>query len=105
MQKRVGCRLQNLKKKEKGFGGKGKLTDRIIDNFQNYYGIAIRSNENNLKAMQASQKLLYSMLHHVTRTIFIIPIAQLHQTVAASTIKIKLTVHRLINQAQVFPFQ
>ena len=37
--------LQNLKKKEKRLGGKGKLTDRIIDKLQNYYGIAIRSNK------------------------------------------------------------
>ena len=51
MQKRIGCRLRNLKKKEKGLGGKSKLTDRIIDKLQNYYGIDIRSNKNNLKAM------------------------------------------------------
>ena len=58
--KRVGCRLRNLKKKEKGLGGKGKLTDRIIDKLQNYYGIAIRSNKNNLKAMQAATKATLS---------------------------------------------
>ena len=80
MQKRVGCRLQNLKKKEKGLGGKGILTDRIIDKLQNYCGIAIRSNQNKLK---------------VKRTIFPISIAQLDQTVGGSTIKIELTVHRL----------
>ena len=51
VQKQIGCRLRNLKKKEKGLGGKSKLTDRIIDKFQNYYGIDIRSNKNNLKAM------------------------------------------------------
>ena len=39
MQKRVGCRLQNLKKKEKGLGGRGISTDRIIDKLQNYCGI------------------------------------------------------------------
>ena len=38
-QKRVGTALRKLKK-----GGKGKLTDAIIDKLQNYYGIAIRSN-------------------------------------------------------------
>ena len=63
VQKRVGCRLRNLKKKEKGLGGKGKLTDRIIiDKLQNYYGIAIKSNENNLKAMQAATR---ATLFHV----------------------------------------
>ena len=30
-QKRLGTRLRNLKKKEKGLGGKGKLTDVIND--------------------------------------------------------------------------
>ena len=54
VQIRVGCRLRNLKKKDKGLGGKGKLTDCIIDKLQNFYGIAIRSNKNNLKAMQAA---------------------------------------------------
>ena len=48
--------ITKFKKKEKGLGGKGKLTDCIIDKLQNYYGIAIRSNKNNLKAMQAAIK-------------------------------------------------
>ena len=54
--KRVGCRLRNLKKKEKRLRGKGKLTNRIIDKLQNYCGVAIRSNKNNLKAMQAATR-------------------------------------------------
>ena len=67
-------RMSNTKfKKEKGLGGKGILTDRIIDKLQNDCGIAIRSNQSNLK---------------VKRTIFPISIAQLDQTVGASTIKI-----------------
>ena len=57
-QKRVGYRLQNLNKKAKGLRGKGKLTDRIIDKLQNNYGIAIRSNKNNLEAMEAGTKSL-----------------------------------------------
>ena len=61
VQKRIGCRLRNLKKKEKGLGGKSKLTDRIIDKLQNYYGIDIRSNKNNLKAMQAATRAI--LLH------------------------------------------
>ena len=28
----------------KGFGGKGRLTDGKIDILQNYYGVAVRSN-------------------------------------------------------------
>ena len=51
MQKQVACRLRNLKKKEKGLGGEGKLTDRITDKLQKYYGIVIRSNKNNFKAI------------------------------------------------------
>ena len=55
--------LQNLKKKEKRLGGKGKLTDRIIDKLQNYYGIAISSNKKkNLKAMLAATR---AILFHV----------------------------------------
>ena len=41
-QKRLGTRLRNLKKKEKGLGGKGKLTDLVIDHLQNFFGFAIR---------------------------------------------------------------
>ena len=62
MQKRVRCRLQNLKKKKQGLGGKDKWTDPIIDKLQNYGGIAIRSNKNNLKAMQAATE---ATLFHV----------------------------------------
>ncbi|GBM75320.1 hypothetical protein AVEN_126693-1 [Araneus ventricosus] len=54
VQKRVGSRLRNLKKKQKGLGGKGKLTDKLIDKLQNYYGIAIRSNIGNLQNMQSA---------------------------------------------------
>ena len=48
--------------KQKWLGGKGKLTDRIIDKLQNYCRIAIRSNKNNLKAMQAGTR---ATLFHV----------------------------------------
>jgi len=41
VQKRMGTRLRNLKKNVKGLGGRGRLTDSLIDRFQNYYGIAI----------------------------------------------------------------
>ncbi|GFS55764.1 uncharacterized protein TNCV_4497571 [Trichonephila clavipes] len=52
IQKRVGSKLRILKTKEKGLGGKGKLSDLFIDKIQNYYGIAIRSNIGNLEEMQ-----------------------------------------------------
>ncbi|GFV41170.1 uncharacterized protein TNCV_1102331 [Trichonephila clavipes] len=54
IQKRVGSRLRKLKKNVKGFGGKGKLTDKFIDKLQNYYGIAIRRNVEYLKKMQSA---------------------------------------------------
>ena len=44
VQKRVGTALRKLKKETKGLGGKGKLTNAMIDRLQNYYGIAVRSN-------------------------------------------------------------
>ena len=62
VQKRVGCRLRNLKKREKGLGGKGKLTDNLIDKLQIYYGVAIRSNKNDLAGMQAATR---ATLFHV----------------------------------------
>ena len=52
VQKRVGTALRKFRKKNKGMGGKGKLTDKVIDKLQNYYGIAIRSNPGNLDAMK-----------------------------------------------------
>ncbi|GFT36960.1 uncharacterized protein TNCV_175051 [Trichonephila clavipes] len=52
IQKRVDSKLRILKTKEKGLGGKGKLSDSFIDKIQNYYGIAIKSNIGNLEEMQ-----------------------------------------------------
>ncbi|GFX49304.1 CCHC-type domain-containing protein [Trichonephila clavipes] len=54
VQKRVGERLRQLKKTTKGLGGKIKLTDKLIDRIQNYYGIAIRNNVGNLQKMMSS---------------------------------------------------
>jgi hypothetical protein len=54
--------LQNLKKREKGLGGRGKLTDATIDRLQNYYGIAIRQNKNDLEGMK---KAVLATLFHV----------------------------------------
>ncbi|GFX35991.1 uncharacterized protein TNCV_4215131 [Trichonephila clavipes] len=54
IQKRVGSRLRKLKLKQKVLGGRGKLTDSFIDKLQNYYGIAIRSNVNNIEKMQSA---------------------------------------------------
>ena len=62
VQKRVGCRLRNVVRRNKGVGGKGKLSLAIIDKLQNYYGIAIRSNIGNLAAMK---KGILALLFHV----------------------------------------
>ena len=57
VQKRLGTRLRKLKsgKKKlsdgKGIGGRNRLTDKMIDTMQNYYGLAIRQNKNNLEGM------------------------------------------------------
>ncbi|GFW33769.1 uncharacterized protein TNCV_4052181 [Trichonephila clavipes] len=62
IQKRVGSRLRKLKLKQKGLGGRGKLTDSFIDKLQNYYGIAIRSNVNNIEKMQSAVIAAFSLL-------------------------------------------
>ena len=61
VQKRVGTALQTLKKETPGLGGKGKLTDAMIDKLQNYYGIAIRSNVGNVEEMKKA--VLASFFH------------------------------------------
>lgn len=60
-QKRVGSRLRKLKKRTKGLGGRGRLTDAKIDTLQNYFGIALRQNCGDLDEMITSCKA--SMFH------------------------------------------
>ena len=62
VQTRVGNRLRKLKKTVKGLSG---LTDSIIDKLQNYYGMAIRSNVNNLQGMKSA---VAAVLFHVAST-------------------------------------
>ena len=60
VQKRTGSRLRSLKKRSgkthlddgKPIGGRGRLTDNVIDSMQVYYGKAIRKNTHSFKAMQ-----------------------------------------------------
>ena len=69
IQKRVGSRLRQLKidwkgKKlldGKGIGGKGRLTDAVVNKLQNYFGIAIRTNTDSIYAMKKS---IYASLFH-----------------------------------------
>ena len=54
VEKRMGTRLRNAKKQNKGIGGKGKgkLTDKVIKDLTIYYGLAIRRNSNSLEEMK-----------------------------------------------------
>ncbi|GFV86709.1 uncharacterized protein TNCV_3964391 [Trichonephila clavipes] len=61
VQKRVGARLRKLKSKNKNLSGKGKHTDSFIDQLQNYYGIAVRSNVGNLSGLQ--QNVIAALFH------------------------------------------
>jgi len=74
-----------LKKKVKGLGGRGKLTERTIERLQNYYSIAIRSNPNNLPAMQKAATT--TILHTV----------RLEKTVGPSFRRIKQPKHQHTN--------
>ena len=59
VQKRVGTRLRELKKKlvhskladGKPIGGAGRLSDRMIDILQHYFCLALRDNTGNLTSM------------------------------------------------------
>ena len=42
----------------KSVGGKGRLTDKVIDQMQNHYGKAIRGNKGNLQGMKQSIKAI-----------------------------------------------
>jgi len=48
-------------RKEKKLGGKGKLTDKMIDHLQNYYGVAVRSNKGDLEGMKLA--ILAGLFH------------------------------------------
>jgi hypothetical protein len=62
VQKRIGARLRRLLKEKTGsnlhngkpLGGKGHFTQSETDKLQNYYGLTIRENVNNLEAMKTA---------------------------------------------------
>ena len=60
-QVRVGNQLRKLKKTTNGLDKLG-LVDHVIDRFQNYYGMAIRSNIGDLEKMK---KAIFAGLFHV----------------------------------------
>ncbi|XP_071575445.1 uncharacterized protein [Temnothorax nylanderi] len=53
VEKRMGTRLRNVKKRNKGIGGKGtgKLTDKIINEMTKFYGLAIRRHADSVEEM------------------------------------------------------
>jgi hypothetical protein len=72
VQKRVGTRLRKLKADYKGKkltdgrsigGGKGRLTNKVMNTLQNHVGMAIRQNSGNLYGMK---KAVAAVLHHAT---------------------------------------
>ena len=66
VQKRLGTALRKYKADRKGkklsdgkgVGGRGRLTDKIMDKMQNYYGKAIRGNKGDLLGMKRSIKAI-----------------------------------------------
>ena len=97
VQKRVGNRLRNLKKNVKGFGGRGRLTNNIIDKLQNYYSMAIRQNSGDLNAMRsATDASLFHVASSATND-YIIPIAHRVQKVGAYSKKIERIILAHIN--------
>ena len=73
VQKRIGTRLRKLKTSYgnrnlddgKKIGGKGRLTNKQIDDIQNFFGNAIRGNKNNLEGMRKS---IWSIYFHKLST-------------------------------------
>ena len=68
VQKRVGSRLRNLKATKteklsdgKPLGGKGRLTEKVMNTLQNNHGMAIRQNTGNLYGMK---KAIVGVLYH-----------------------------------------
>lgn len=71
IQKRMGCRLRKLKQSGKkledgkSIGGKGRLTDKVIDLITVYYGNAIRANKNSVSEMR---KAIWATYFHTRST-------------------------------------
>ena len=63
VQKRMGKRLRTLRKTVKGLGGRGRLTDAMVDKLQNYYGIAIRRNKG--KDVATMKRAIWGSFFHV----------------------------------------
>ncbi|CAB3995288.1 Hypothetical predicted protein [Paramuricea clavata] len=83
VQKRLGSGLRRYKNDMKGkklldgksVGGKGRLTDKVIDTMQNYYDKAIWGNKGNLEGMRTTIKAIQ---HHMIKNDKLTP-EQQHQ--------------------------
>ena len=72
IQKRIGRSLREYKRKMKGktlpdnkaVGGKGRLTDVMVDRIQNYFGQAIRNNADDLENMKKS---IWAIFNHIIK--------------------------------------
>ncbi len=81
VQNRLGTRLRKLKVSRKklahakGIGGRGRLTDKMRDTMQNYYGLAIRQNKNSIDGMTNDVKagLYHLASSEETRNITYVP--------------------------------
>ena len=69
VKKRMGTRCRNPKKQTKGLGGRSKntvkLTDKVINKLQKYYGLAITRHQDNVDEMY---KETWATLHHFSST-------------------------------------
>jgi len=68
VQKRLGTRLRDIRNAHKNsptsLSGKGKLTEKVINTLQNYFGMAIRDNKGDLYQMK---KAVGAVLWHCTQ--------------------------------------
>lgn len=65
IEKRMRSRLRNCKENNKGLGGKGKLTEKLIDELTAYYSLAIRRNCDNIENME---KAIWATFYHKIST-------------------------------------
>ncbi|XP_044581671.1 uncharacterized protein LOC123263182 [Cotesia glomerata] len=50
----MGTRLRTLKTKQKGLGGRGRLTGKVIDKLTVYYGLSIRRHGDSIEDMKSA---------------------------------------------------
>lgn len=67
VKKRMGTRCRNVKKQKKGLGGKSKntmkLTDKLINKLQKYYGLAITRHQDHVDEMY---KAIWATFYHLS---------------------------------------